>query len=46
MMVKANIFPNLQTVKILVKPHCKKRRFRKGLVSQHVKVSRILEEST
>ena len=46
MMVIANIFPNLQTVKILVRPLSRNRFFRKRLVSQHLKVSRILEEPT
>ena len=45
MMVIANIFPNLQTLKMLVRPLSKKRRFRKRLVSQHVKVSVILVDS-
>ena len=46
LMVIANIFPNLQTVKIFVRPLSKKRCFRKCLVSKHVKVSRIFEEAT
>ena len=41
MMVIADIFPNLYTVKFLVRPLSKKRSFGKRLDSQHVKVSRI-----
>ena len=41
MMVIANVFPKLQTVKILVRAFSKKRRFRKCFDSQHVKVSQI-----
>ena len=43
--VIANIFPKLQTVKILVRPLSKKQRFRKRVDSQHVKASRILAKS-
>ena len=42
MMVIANAFPKLQTVKNFVRPFCKKRRFGTRFDSQHVKVSRIL----
>ena len=41
MMVIANVFPKLQTVKNFVTPLCKKRRFGTRLDSQHVKVSGI-----
>ena len=42
MMVIANVFPKLQTVKNFVTPLCKKRRFGTRLDSPRVKVSRIL----
>ena len=42
MMVIAYIFPDLYTVKILVRPLSEKRRFRKRFDSQHVKPSQIL----
>ena len=45
MMVIANVFPKLQTVKILVRPLSKKRRFRKRFDRQHVKVSQILAKA-
>ena len=38
----ANVFPKLHTVKILVRPLFKKRRFRTRFDSQHVKASQIL----
>ena len=41
----ANVFSKLQTVKIFVRPLCKKGRFETRLDSTHVKVSRILEYS-
>ena len=41
MMVIANVFLKLQTVKILVRALCKMGRFRKRFDSQHVKVSQI-----
>ena len=37
MIVMANVFPKLQTVKILVRPLSQKCRFRKRYDSQHVK---------
>ena len=37
MIVTANAFPKLRTLKILVKPLCKKRHFRTRFYSQHVK---------
>ena len=40
----ANVFTNLQTVKILVRALSKNRRFRKRFDSQHVKVSQILSK--
>ena len=46
MMVIANVFQKLQTVKNFVTPLCKKRRFRTRLDSRHVKVSRILAKSS
>ena len=45
MMVIANVFSDLQTVKILVRSLSKKRRFRKRFHRQHVKVSQILAKS-
>ena len=45
MMVKANMFPKLRTVKNFVTPLCKKRRFGRHLECRHVKVSRILAKS-
>ena len=42
MMVIANLFPKLQTVKILVRKLSQKRRFRTGFGSQHVKASQML----
>ena len=40
--VIANVFPKLETVKILVRPLSKKRCFRTRFDSQHVKASKIL----
>ena len=37
--IRANVFPKLQTVKILIRPLCKKRRFKKRFDSQHMEVS-------
>ena len=45
MMVIANVFPILQTVKNFVTPLCQKRRLRSRLDSRHVKVSRIFAKS-
>ena len=45
MIVIANVFPKLQTVKDLVRPLSKKRRFRTCFDSQHVKASQILSKS-
>ena len=42
MMVIANLFPKLQTVKILVRKLSQKHRFRTGFGSQHVKASQML----
>ena len=42
MMIIANVFLKLQTVKNIVTPLCKKRHFGLRLESPHVKVSRIL----
>ena len=42
MIVIANVFPKLQTVKILVRPLSKKRRFRTRFDSQHVKRPKYL----
>ena len=39
MIVPTNIFPKLQTVKILVRPLSKKRRFRTRFEKEHVKAS-------
>ena len=45
MMVIGNVFPKLQTLKILVRPLSKKRRFRKRFDCQHLKVLQILVKS-
>ena len=45
MMVIANMFPELQTAKILVRPLSKNRPFRKRMDRQHVKVFQILAKS-
>ena len=45
MMVIANVFPKLQTVKNLVRPLSKKHRFRTRFDSQHVKSSQIFAKS-
>ena len=42
MILTANVFPKVGTVKILVKPLSKKRRFRTHFHSQHVKASQNL----
>ena len=42
MIVIANVFLKLQTVKILVRPLSKKRRFRTRFDSEHVKASQML----
>ena len=41
----ANVFPKLQTVKILVRPLSKKRRFKTRFDSQHVKACQMLAKS-
>ena len=46
MIVIANVFPKLETVKIHVRPLSKKRRFRRRFDSQHVEASQILAKST
>ena len=45
MMIIANLFPKLQSVKNFVTPLWKKRRFRTPLESEHVKVSRKIAKS-
>ena len=45
MIIKANVFPNLQTVKNLLRDLSKKRRFGTRFDSQHVKVYQILVKS-
>ena len=45
MIIRANVFPKLQTVKILIRPLCKKRPLKKGFDSQHLKASQILAKS-
>ena len=45
MIVIANLFSKLETVKILLRPLSKKRCFRRRLDSQHVKASQILAKS-
>ena len=42
MLIIANVFPTLQTVKILVRPLSKCRRFRTRIESQHVKASQVI----
>ena len=44
-MVRANVFPKLQTVKNFDRPPCKERRFGTRFHSEHVKVCQILEKS-
>ena len=44
-MVLANVFPKVQTVKNFVTPLCKRRCFGKRLDSRNVKVPRILAKS-
>ena len=45
MIVIANVFPKLQTVKNFVRPFSKKRRFRRPVDIQHVKESQTLVKS-
>ena len=45
MIVIANVFPKLQTVKNLIRPISKKRRFRTRFDSQHFKASEIFVKS-
>ena len=45
MVVIANVFPKLQSVKNLVRPFCKKRRFGTRFDSQHVKEFQVLAKS-
>ena len=45
MIVIANVFPKLQTVKNFVRPLFKKRRFGTRFDTQHDKVSQVLEKS-
>ena len=45
MMVIANVFAKLRTVKNFVTPLCEKRRFGTRFNSRHVKVSGMLAES-
>ena len=45
MILIANVLPNLETVKIFLKPFFKKRRFRTPFDSQHVKASQMLAKS-
>ena len=45
MIVVANVFPNLETVKVLLRPLSKNRHLRTHFDSQHVKVSKILAKS-
>ena len=44
MIVTVNVFAKLQTVKILIRPLSKKRRFRTRFDSEHVKASQMLRE--
>ena len=43
--VIANLFPKLETAKILLRPHSKKRCFRTNFDSEHVRASQTLEKS-
>ena len=45
MIAIADVFPKLQTVKILVRPLSKMRRFRTRFDSEHLKLSQILATS-
>ena len=45
MIVIANVFPKLQTVKIFVRKFSKEHRFGTGFGSQHVKASQLLAKS-
>ena len=44
-MVIANVFPKLETLKNVVTPLCKKRRFQTRLESGHVKMCRAFAKS-
>ena len=46
MIVIANVFPKLQTVKTSVRKFSKEHRFRTGFRSQHVKASQMLAKSS
>ena len=43
--IRANVFPKLQAVKIYIRPLCKKRRFKKRFDIPNVKASQILAKS-
>ena len=45
MIVIANVFAKLETLKILLRPLSEKRRFRTRLDGQHVKASQIIAKS-
>ena len=45
MIVIANVYPKLETLKILFRPLSKKRRFGTRFDSQHLKTSQILAKS-
>ena len=45
MLVIANIFPKIQTVKMFIRPLSKKRCYRRRFVSQHVITPQILMKS-
>ena len=45
MIVIANVFAKIETLKILLRPLSEKRRFRTRLDSQHVKASQIIAKS-
>ena len=45
MILIANVFPKLQTMKILVRPLSKKPHFRRRFDSQRVKTSEIVAKS-
>ena len=45
MMLIANVFPKLETVKIFVRKRFQEHHFRTGFYSQHMKASQVLAKS-
>ena len=45
MMLIANVFPKLETVKIFVRKRSQEHHFRTGFYSQHMKASQVLAKS-